>query len=74
MAESTSVPPQSSVSDEDLRRAEEFTLEPFVHEGESRADVLAAGNGPPSARSTTPWPRSRLDAMSPRSNGGASTP
>src|SRR5215210_4604071 len=43
MAESTSVPPQSSVTDEDLGRAEEFTLEPFVHEGEPRDEVLAQG-------------------------------
>src|SRR3954451_16702937 len=43
MAESTSVPSQSSVIDADLRRAEEFTLEPFVHEGESRDEVLASG-------------------------------
>ena len=43
MAESTSVPSQTSVTDEDLRRAEEFTLEPFVHEGEERDEVLAQG-------------------------------
>src|SRR5688500_20227224 len=43
MAESTSVALQPSVGDEDLRRAEEFTLEPFVHEGEERAEMLAPG-------------------------------
>ena len=43
MAESTSVALQPSVPDEDLRRAEEFTLEPFVHQGEERDEVLAPG-------------------------------
>src|SRR5919112_635291 len=44
MAESTSVALQPSVSDEDLRRAEEFTLESFVHEGEERDEMLAPGS------------------------------
>jgi hypothetical protein len=43
MAESTSVVLPASVSDEDLRRAEEFTREPFVHEGEDAAAALADG-------------------------------
>ncbi|MEA2386441.1 MAG: ribonuclease [Thermoleophilaceae bacterium] len=43
MAESTSVALPTSISDEDLRRAEEFTREPFVHEGEDRAAALAEG-------------------------------
>jgi superfamily II DNA or RNA helicase len=43
MAESTSVVLPTSVSDEDLRRAEEFTREPFVHEGEDAAAALADG-------------------------------
>src|SRR5215212_1527397 len=43
MAESTSVALESSVPDEDLQRAEKFTLEAFVHEGEERDEVLAPG-------------------------------
>src|SRR3954454_10227629 len=44
MAETTSLAEPSAVpSDEDLKRAEQFTLEPFVHEGEDRASVLAPG-------------------------------
>src|SRR5687768_13512904 len=43
MAESTSVALQPSVGDEDLGRAEKFTLEAFVHEGEERDEVLAPG-------------------------------
>src|SRR3954449_4397891 len=44
MAETTSLAEPSAVpSDEDLQRAEKFTLEPFVHEGEDAATVLAAG-------------------------------
>src|SRR5918996_1947285 len=43
MAESTSVALHPSVGDEDLRRAEEFTREPFVHEGEDAAAALAEG-------------------------------
>src|SRR5687768_7535245 len=43
MAESTSVALQPSVGDEDVGRAEKFTLEAFVHEGEERDEVLAPG-------------------------------
>src|SRR4051794_20007659 len=44
MAETTSVvEPLAVPSDEDLKRAEKFTLEPFVHEGEDAATVLAPG-------------------------------
>src|SRR3954468_19987810 len=44
MAETTSLAEPSAVpSDEDLKRAEKFTLEPFVHEGEDAASVLAPG-------------------------------
>src|SRR5918994_4306890 len=43
MAEPTSVALPPSVTDDDLRRAEEFTLEPFVHEGEDPALALAEG-------------------------------
>src|SRR3954454_15779965 len=44
MAETTSLAEPSAVpSDEDLNRAEKFTLEPFVHEGEDAASVLAPG-------------------------------
>src|SRR5919202_3364859 len=44
MADSTSVLEPSAVpSAEDLKRAAKFTLEPFVHEGEDAATVLAAG-------------------------------
>ncbi len=44
MAETTSLAEPSTVpSDEDLNRAEKFTLEPFVHEGEDAAAVLAPG-------------------------------
>ena len=44
MAETTSVVEPSAVpSDEDLKKAEKFTLEPFVHEGEDAATVLAHG-------------------------------
>jgi ribonuclease E len=44
MAETTSVvEPSMAPSDEDLKRAEKFTLEPFVHEGEDAATVLAHG-------------------------------
>src|SRR4051794_19200326 len=44
MAETTSVAePLAVPSDEDLKRAEKFTLEPFVHEGEDTASVLAPG-------------------------------
>src|SRR4051794_37137500 len=44
MAESPSVLAPSPVDEESLARAEKFTLEPFVHEGEDAAVVLAAGN------------------------------
>src|SRR3954449_5418431 len=44
MAESTSVlDPPATPAAEDLKRAEKFTLEPFVHEGEDAAIVLADG-------------------------------
>src|SRR3954467_14561469 len=44
MAESTSVlDPPAIPADEDLKRAEKFTLEPFVHEGEDAAIALAPG-------------------------------
>src|SRR5215212_7613345 len=44
MAESTSVmDPPAIPAAEDLKRAEKFTLEPFVHEGEDPATVLAPG-------------------------------
>src|SRR5437763_11833205 len=42
MADSTSAVAGSSVSDEDLARAEKFTFEPFVQEGDDPAVVLAA--------------------------------
>jgi superfamily II DNA or RNA helicase len=44
MAESTSAVLPASVSDEDLRRAEDYTREPFVHEGEDPAAALAEGS------------------------------
>src|SRR3954453_11969338 len=43
MADSTSAVAGTPVSGEDLARAEKFTLEPFVHEGDDPAVVLAAG-------------------------------
>jgi superfamily II DNA or RNA helicase len=43
MAESPSVLASSPISGESLARAEKFTLEPFVHEGEDAAIVLAEG-------------------------------
>src|SRR3954468_5643441 len=43
MADSTSAVAGSPVSGEDLARAEKFTFEPFVHEGDDPAVVLAAG-------------------------------
>src|SRR3954463_8754577 len=44
MAESTSVlDPPATPGAEDRKRAEKFTLEPFVHEGEDAASVLAPG-------------------------------
>ncbi|MEA2430554.1 MAG: ribonuclease [Thermoleophilaceae bacterium] len=43
MAESPSVLAPSPVSEESLARAEKFTLEPFLHEGEDAAAVLAEG-------------------------------
>src|SRR3954470_16563542 len=43
MADSTSAVAASSVSDGDLARAEKFTFEPFVHEGDDPAVVLAPG-------------------------------
>ena len=49
MAEDTSVALPPSVTDEDLRRAEEFTLEPCVHEGEDPALALAEGTARPRA-------------------------
>jgi ribonuclease E len=44
MADSTSAVAGSPVSGEDLARAEKFTFEPFVHEGDDPAVVLAAGS------------------------------
>src|SRR5213080_2853633 len=43
MAESPSVLAPSPTDEESLARAEKFTLEPFVHEGEDAAVVLAEG-------------------------------
>jgi ribonuclease E len=43
MAESTSAAAGSPVSGKDLARAEKFTFEPFVHEGDDPAVVLAEG-------------------------------
>jgi ribonuclease E len=43
MAESPSVLAPSSVDEESLARAEKFTLESFLHEGEDAATVLADG-------------------------------
>src|SRR4051794_24489551 len=43
MAESPSVLAPSPIAEESLARAEKFTLEPFVHEGEDAAVVLAEG-------------------------------
>src|SRR4051794_40932805 len=43
MADSTSAVAGSPVSGEDLARAEKFTFEPFVHEGDDPAVVLADG-------------------------------
>src|SRR4051794_15087898 len=43
MADSTSVVAGSPVSGEDLARAEKFTFEPFVHEGDDPVVVLASG-------------------------------
>src|SRR5437764_6502479 len=43
MAENTSVLAPSRIREEELQRAEEFALEPFVHEGEDADVVLAEG-------------------------------
>ena len=43
MADSTSAVADSPVSGEDLARAEKFTFEPYVHEGDDPAVVLAEG-------------------------------
>src|SRR5690349_23361722 len=43
MADSTSAVAGSPVSGKDLARAEKFTFEPFVHEGDDLAVVLADG-------------------------------
>src|SRR5213595_2184229 len=43
MADSTSAVAASPVSGEDLARAEKFTFEPFVHEGDDPGVVLAQG-------------------------------
>src|SRR4051794_39929698 len=43
MADSTSAVAGSPVSGEDVARAEKFTFEPFVHEGDDPAVVLAEG-------------------------------
>src|SRR4051794_3444417 len=43
MADTTSVLASPPVSEADLARAEEFTREPFLHEGEDAAAVLSEG-------------------------------
>src|ERR687885_2980256 len=43
MAESTVLAPSAVPAAEDLKRAEKFTLEPCLHEGEDAATVLAPG-------------------------------
>src|SRR5258705_9666460 len=43
MADSTSAVAASPVSGEDLARAEKFTYEPYIHEGDDPAVVLAEG-------------------------------
>src|SRR4051812_32714218 len=43
MAESTVLAPSAVPAGEELKRAEKFTLEPFAHEGEDLASVLAPG-------------------------------
>src|SRR4051794_165282 len=43
MADTTSVLASPPVSEADLARAEEFTREPFLHEGEDAAAVLSDG-------------------------------
>src|SRR3954453_361173 len=43
MAESTVLAPSAVPAGEELKRAEKFTLESFVHEGEDAATVLAPG-------------------------------
>src|SRR3954454_9363651 len=43
MADSTSAVAGSPVSGEDLARAEKFTFDPYVHEGDDPAVVLAEG-------------------------------
>src|SRR3954451_11678576 len=43
MADSTSAVAGSPVSGEDLARAEKFTFEPYIHEGDDPAVVLAEG-------------------------------
>src|SRR3954451_19458572 len=43
MADSTSAVADSPVSGDDLARAEKFTFEPYVHEGDDPAVVLAEG-------------------------------
>src|SRR5882757_682598 len=43
MAESTSAVTRSPVSGDDLARAEKFTFEPYIHEGDDPAVVLAKG-------------------------------
>src|SRR2546423_10710593 len=44
MADTESVMPASPVSEEDLARAEEFTRERYLHEGEDPEQVLAPGS------------------------------
>src|SRR4051794_29791953 len=44
MADTTSVLAKPPVSEADLARAEEFTREPFLHEGEDAAAVLPKGS------------------------------
>ena len=44
MADNESVMAASPVSEEDLARAEEFTRERYLHEGEDPGQVLASGS------------------------------
>ena len=65
MGDSTPFPSPAAIA-----RAELFTRERFVYEGETLEDALAPG--PRAAgRSTPPWPRSRPAPSSRRSSGGA---
>src|SRR3954454_18895732 len=66
MAETTPlVEPLAVPSDGDVKRAEKFTLEPFVHEGEDLASVLAPG---------TPRRRALDDALAELDPGNTGPP